>query len=59
MIDLSESRKEIDEIDRQLVELFERRMKVSADVAEYKKRTGMPVLDQGRERAKKSEAKRS
>ena len=52
MIDLSESRKEIDEIDRQLVELFERRMKVSADVAEYKKRTGMPVLDQGRERAK-------
>ena len=52
MIDLSESRKKIDEIDRQLVELFERRMKVSADVAEYKKRTGMPVLDQGRERAK-------
>ncbi len=52
MIDLSESRKEIDDIDRQLAALFEKRMKVSGDVAEYKRSTGMPVLDKGREKAK-------
>ncbi len=33
MIDLSISRQQIDEIDSQIVELFEKRMKVANDVA--------------------------
>jgi chorismate mutase len=32
-----------------LVALFERRMEVSRQVAEYKLQNGLPVLDQGRE----------
>lgn len=52
MIDLSESRKEIDEIDKQIVELFERRMQVSKNVAEYKRSTGMAVFDREREKSK-------
>lgn len=50
-MELSELRKEIDEIDTELVALFKRRMNVSADVAEYKRQTGMNVLDPSRERA--------
>ena len=50
-MDLNELRKNIDEIDRELVELFLRRMKISAEVAEYKREVGMPVLDPSRERA--------
>lgn len=52
MIDLMDSRKEIDSIDRQIVELFERRMQVSKNVAEYKKNTGMAVFDKEREKSK-------
>ncbi len=50
-MELQELRNQIDEIDRELVELFMRRMNVSAEVAEYKRRTGMNVLDASRERA--------
>ncbi len=50
-MELSELRQQIDEIDRELVSLFTRRMSVSADVAEYKRQTGMNVLDPSRERA--------
>ena len=35
-VDLSESRQQIDEIDAQIVELFEKRMKVASNVADYK-----------------------
>ena len=49
MIDLTKSRESIDRIDRQIVELFEERMKVAQDVAEYKKNTGKKVLDPERE----------
>lgn len=49
MIDLSVSRKQIDEIDRQIVELFEKRMAVSEKVARYKQETGKPVFDKARE----------
>lgn len=55
MADLKDLRKKIDNIDRQLVELFESRMKLSADVAEYKKGTGSPIYDSVRE-AEKIEA---
>ena len=50
-MDLQELRKNIDEIDRELVDLFIRRMNISAEVAEYKREVGMPVLDPARERA--------
>ena len=50
-MDISELRAEIDKIDRELVELFTRRMNVAAGVAEYKRRNNMKVLDPSRERA--------
>lgn len=52
MLDLQEIRAEIDEIDDQMAALFEKRMKLSADVAEFKMETGKPVLDRGREQEK-------
>lgn len=51
-VDLQESRKQIDEIDRQIVELFEKRMRVASDVADYKMATGKPVFDKEREEQK-------
>ena len=50
-MELSELRQQIDGIDRQLVELFIKRMNVAAEVAEYKRECGMNVLDASRERA--------
>jgi chorismate mutase/prephenate dehydratase len=50
-MELNELRQQIDEIDRELVSLFIRRMNCSADVAEYKREHGIPVLDASRERA--------
>lgn len=54
MRDLLEIRGEIDEIDSRIVELYEKRMSLAADVAEYKICTGKPVLDRAREREKLS-----
>ncbi len=48
-MDLSELRKEIDEIDEQLIPLLIRRMKVAEDVAEYKVKNNIPVLNSTRE----------
>ena len=48
---LEELRLEIDQIDRQMVELFKARMDAASQVAQYKKEKGLPVLDAGRERA--------
>ena len=44
-MDLLELRKEIDEIDAQIVELFEKRMKIAEDVAAYKMESGKRVFD--------------
>lgn len=52
MIDLLESRKKIDEIDRQMVELFEHRMNLAMDIADYKKSVGKPIYDAAREEEK-------
>ena len=49
-MDLTTLRQEIDDIDRQLVELFRQRMDVTRRVGEYKRERGIPVLDQARER---------
>ena len=49
MKDLKELRKEITEIDNKTAELFVSRMKLVRQVAEYKMKNGLPVLDPGRE----------
>jgi chorismate mutase/prephenate dehydratase len=49
-MNLADLRKKIDEIDKDLIELFGRRMAVSADIARYKKQHGLPVFDPARER---------
>ena len=51
-IDLAASRARIDGIDAEMVALFERRMRIAADVAAYKRATGQAVLDREREAAK-------
>ena len=51
-MNLDELRVEIDKIDKDLVELFAKRMDVAADIAAYKKENGLPVLDATREREK-------
>ena len=52
MKDLLEIREEIDGIDRQIVELYEERMKRTTQVAEYKIATGKQVFDKEREISK-------
>lgn len=52
MRDLAELRKDIDEIDEQMVKLFERRMAISEEVAEYKVASGKRILDKERENVK-------
>ena len=49
-LDLTKLRLEINDIDREIVDLFKRRMNIAADVAEYKKANSLPVLDAARER---------
>lgn len=49
MKDLLDIRNEIDGIDRQIVELFENRMILTTQVAEYKISTGKAVFDKERE----------
>ncbi len=50
-MDIKELRDNIDAIDREIVELFKKRMNVAAEVAEYKRENNMNVLDASRERA--------
>ena len=51
-MDLTELRHQIDGIDDQLVDLFCRRMELCAQVADYKKTNGLPILMPAREREK-------
>ena len=52
MENLVELRNEIDVIDREIVDLFQKRMKISSEVAEYKISTGKKVFDRAREAQK-------
>ena len=52
MDELIKLRSQIDGIDAQIIELFQRRMDVSAGVARYKLSRGLPVLDAAREEQK-------
>ncbi len=49
MKDLAQCRKEIDEIDAKMTSLFEERMQIAAEVAEYKRISGKKVFDKQRE----------
>lgn len=51
-MDLSELRNQIDEIDKNIVELYEKRMEVCKNVAQYKIETGKKVFDKAREEEK-------
>ena len=46
---LDKARKEINEIDKEMAELFVRRMRAAEMVAEYKKERGLAILDEARE----------
>ena len=48
MRDLLELRDEIDQIDSQIVDLYERRMAISEEVAEYKIAVGKKIFDKQR-----------
>ena len=50
MSQLEQYRQEIDAIDRELVDLFLRRMEVTGKVGEWKQQNGVPVLDAEREK---------
>lgn len=48
-MNLSECRNEIDKIDKELVELFEKRMNVAINVAKYKIENNIPIFNGARE----------
>ena len=56
-MDLLELRQQIDAIDSQIVDLYEKRMDVSRQVAEYKISTGKKVFDKQREAEKLAKVK--
>lgn len=49
-MDLLDLRKQIDDIDEQLIPLLIKRMGISKQVAEYKVQRGLPVLNEQREK---------
>ncbi len=55
-MELENCRKEIDEIDEKLTELFVARMKVSERIAEIKKENSLPVFNAEREKEVKKNA---
>ena len=52
MKDLKDIRVEIDAVDSEIVSLYEKRMALACEVAEYKISTGKPVFDKAREEEK-------
>ena len=56
MKDLIEIREEIDDIDSQIIKLYEKRMELTTEVAEYKISVGKQVLDKKRESEKLDKA---
>lgn len=51
-MNLEELRGQIDQVDDQLIQLFQKRMQVAADIAAWKSAHGLPVLQPAREREK-------
>ncbi|SFB03957.1 chorismate mutase [Acetitomaculum ruminis DSM 5522] len=52
MKDLLEIRQEIDKVDSEIAKLYEKRMEIAGEVAEYKIANGKKVFDREREKAK-------
>jgi len=50
-VKIDEIRQNIDQIDDEIVRLFQQRMALAGEVAREKQRTGAPVLDKNRENA--------
>ena len=50
-MDLQKSRSDISQIDEQIVSLFQKRMAISKEIAQYKKENRLPIYDPERERA--------
>lgn len=49
-MDINESREKINQIDDQLIRLFEQRMEAALEIARYKQQNHLPVYDPARER---------
>lgn len=48
-MDIEQLRTDIDELDKQLIDIFAKRMELCRQVAEYKAKNGLPVFQGGRE----------
>ena len=51
-MNLEELRAQIDTVDASIVELFQQRMDIAAQIAKYKQENGLPILQSAREREK-------
>lgn len=51
MSNINELRKQMDDVNSRMIDLFAERMEISAQIADYKKENGLPVYDPERERA--------
>ena len=49
MNELENLREKIDTIDKEMIALFEKRMDIVADIAAYKIKNNLPILNQNRE----------
>lgn len=49
-LDLTQIRQNIDKVDRQLAEVLESRLQLIMQIADYKKKNGLPVKDEAREK---------
>lgn len=54
MNELEQARLIINEVDKEMIELFKKRMKAAKMVAHYKMENSLPILDSKREEALKS-----
>lgn len=50
MTELEKAREGINKIDKEMAQLFEERMNLVVNVADYKKKNGMPIFDSSREK---------
>ena len=48
-MNIHETRTKIDEVDREIVSLFQKRMKLCGEIGEYKAKQGLPLTDHARE----------
>ena len=53
-MNLEDYRVQIDKVDDELLTLFKQRMQICANIAQYKKEQGLPIMDRGRENEKLS-----